>query len=460
VSWWTPDTLASYNGTLWELDPVEVVARPAPSPRQETLPSIEEGVFAQEAVDVASFQTYLRDNGLALIVSRNVTQRDRADRSQPFNLRVPGGVSSIATSGTAYDVAYLQVFQGDALRGYGDPASPHAGRRLLARPMHEAGVSHAAGGPAGAVTIAPDGSFAALVPARRALSWQLTDGSGGPVVRERNWLSMQAGEIRVCASCHGINTLSQTGAPPPTNEPEALHELLAQWKQQQGNPTATPTRTASPAPGTATKTPTPAATKTATPAPGATKTATPAATTTATPLGGGTPIPPVPSATATPGNPDTGLCSSGIAIERARLHTDFSAGTMRMVGRTLLPPPWIAVAPPTNGVRVAIAGVLDLTVPGGAGWTTSASGKRWRFDDRTGALGGLRRIEIVDQSSQAPGRLTFELRFVGAPLLPGAAPVDLALQFGNANECAAAHWNAANGARPRCRGNAQRLTCS
>src|SRR6185503_1645556 len=39
VSWWTPDVLAAYNGVLWELDPVEVVARPVPTPRTSVLPS-------------------------------------------------------------------------------------------------------------------------------------------------------------------------------------------------------------------------------------------------------------------------------------------------------------------------------------------------------------------------------------------------------------------------------------
>jgi hypothetical protein len=225
---------------LWELHPVLVAGRPFPQPREATLPDIEAGVFDDEDVDIEEFQAYLRENRLALIVSRNVTQRDRADRHQPFNLRVPGGVQSLGAGGTVYDVADLQLFQGDAVRGYGDLDDPNPGRRLLARPMHEPGVSQVAGGPTGAVAIAADGSMAALVPANRALSWQLTDPNGGAVVRERNWLSFQAGEIRVCASCHGINKLSQTGDPAPTNEPEALHELLAQWKETVGGETGDP----------------------------------------------------------------------------------------------------------------------------------------------------------------------------------------------------------------------------
>lgn len=230
VSWWTPDVLATYNGPLWELDPVEVAPRTRPTRRLPALPAVEADVFQSSAVDVAAFQTYLRDRNLALIVSRNVTQRDRGDRHQPFNLRVPGGVESIGAPGTVYDISHLQIFQADPVRGYGDPAQPQPGRRPLPRPMHETGVSHSPGAPSGGVTIGTDGSFAALVPARRALTWQLTGPGGAGVVRERNWVSFQAGEIRVCTSCHGINTASQTGDPPPTNSPEALRALLERWK--------------------------------------------------------------------------------------------------------------------------------------------------------------------------------------------------------------------------------------
>ena len=81
-------------------------------------------------------------------------------------------------------------------------------------------------GPVGSVLLGDDGSMAALVPARRAMSWQLTDGAGEAVVRERYWISFQPGEIRVCASCHGINSRYQAGLTPPVNEPEALRDLL------------------------------------------------------------------------------------------------------------------------------------------------------------------------------------------------------------------------------------------
>ena len=74
--------------------------------------------------------------------------------------------------------------------------------------------------------------MAALVPAERALSWHLTNGAGTPVVRERYWLTFQPGEIRVCTSCHGLNSLDQSspGSTAPQNPPEALRSLLQWWK--------------------------------------------------------------------------------------------------------------------------------------------------------------------------------------------------------------------------------------
>ena len=80
--------------------------------------------------------------------------------------------------------------------------------------------------------IAADGSTAAFVPASRALTWQSTDAAGVPIVRERVWVTLQAGEIRTCTGCHGENARNQAGAAPSTASPEALRQLLRHWKQQ------------------------------------------------------------------------------------------------------------------------------------------------------------------------------------------------------------------------------------
>jgi hypothetical protein len=224
VTWWNPDVSFTWDGPLWELDPVEVVPRAAPSPRVSTLEAPERAVFDALGVDADELRAWLVENELALIVMRNVTLRDRGDIHQPFNLRVPGGVEAIAGEGTVYDVSHLQIFEARALRGY----EGGRGRRLLARPMSQLPLSSEAG-PEGSATIGSDGSVATLVPARRALSWQLVDPSGEPIVRERNWLSFQAGEIRGCPTCHGLNSTSQLGTGVPENEPEALRMFLQRW---------------------------------------------------------------------------------------------------------------------------------------------------------------------------------------------------------------------------------------
>ena len=72
--------------------------------------------------------------------------------------------------------------------------------------------------------------MAALVPARRALAWQLIDTNSTGVVRERYWITFQPGEIRTCTSCHGINTVDQANHATPTNTPLALVRLLNYWK--------------------------------------------------------------------------------------------------------------------------------------------------------------------------------------------------------------------------------------
>jgi hypothetical protein len=104
---------------------------------------------------------------------------------------------------------------------------------VLARRLHDPAAANPpldAGDPPGSVEVAGDGSAAAFVPAHRAMTWQLTDGGGAAVVRERYWLTFQPGEIRVCTSCHGLNSEDQAGSGEPQNPPEALRALLRWWK--------------------------------------------------------------------------------------------------------------------------------------------------------------------------------------------------------------------------------------
>ena len=229
VEYYDPFHLVTHDGPLWELDPVEVVARAVPPDSDEDpLDTPERDAFRDASVAVPALRHYLRENGLALIVSRNVTRRDRNDRQQPFDLRVPLGAQTLGAPGRVYDVAYLRVFQGDLIRGITNGVfSAAGGRRVLAQPLHEpAAHNPPSGGPPGTVALALDGSAAALVPARRALAWQLVDPSGAAVVNERYWITLQPGEIRTCTGCHGQNELDQAGQTPPTNSPEALRLLL------------------------------------------------------------------------------------------------------------------------------------------------------------------------------------------------------------------------------------------
>jgi hypothetical protein len=254
ISYWNPDNLIQWSGTLWELSPVEIRARAIPGAATTPLEQPELSAFAAAGVSADQFRQWLTEHDLAVIVSRDVTTRDRNDKQQPFNLRVPGGVSHIVNgSQKIYDITRMQLYQADQLRGLGstpDPNNPalvtggRQGRRVLARTMHDA-KAIAANPPAtvtqqGSVQIALDGSVAAFVPARRAMSWQLADANHAGVVRERYWLTFQPGEVRVCASCHGINTKNQMGADPPVTTPSALTALLQFWKGQQATVPAAP----------------------------------------------------------------------------------------------------------------------------------------------------------------------------------------------------------------------------
>jgi len=233
IWYWDPDTRVDFSGILWELDPVEVVARAKPIRPAQPLEGPESAVLQEEGVSESRLRSWLTANNLALIVTRNNTARDQGERQQPFNLQIPGGVKTVGDGGKVYNIAHLQIFQADQLRGYGGTTAPRAGRRVLAQVLHDPKATNPANpdGPAGSVKLAADGSSAAFVPARRAMSWQTTDASGLAVVRERNWITLQPGEIRTCPACHGLNSKDQAGNGPPTNKSEALRTLLRYWKQ-------------------------------------------------------------------------------------------------------------------------------------------------------------------------------------------------------------------------------------
>jgi hypothetical protein len=239
--YWDGATLVTYTNALWELQPVEVRARPVPTPWLPPVAGIEQQVFAEEGVDMQTFQQDLQTRELALVVSRNVTARDQADKQQPYNLRIPGGAQTVVTNGgKIYDITHLQFLQADYRRGY-NPGGTNIlpGRRVLATPMHDAASfnppSSRTNAPAGGTELMPDGSQATLLPAGRALTWQLTGTNNESLVKERYWVTFRPGEIRTCANCHGINASDQIGRPAPANPPQALRELLRLWRTNGAN---------------------------------------------------------------------------------------------------------------------------------------------------------------------------------------------------------------------------------
>ncbi|HSU53362.1 MAG TPA: hypothetical protein VLT36_04820, partial [Candidatus Dormibacteraeota bacterium] len=234
--------LVTNTGPLWELEPVEVRAGSTPPVLANPINDTEQQVFDEEGVNVTFFQKYLRVNNLALIVSHNVTRRDRADRQQPFNLRIAGttnvtwGPTNTGISNPKlYDIAHIQFLQADQRRGYtGGTTNIQPGRRVLATPLHEPAADNVpdTNGLTGSVKLDDDGSFAALVPARRAMTHQLVGTNNESIIKERYWITYQPGEIRTCKNCHGINTKDQAGNDPPNNKPQALRDLLRYWKLQ------------------------------------------------------------------------------------------------------------------------------------------------------------------------------------------------------------------------------------
>ncbi len=180
TSYYVGATLVNYNGLAWELDPVEVVARTTPTaPGAATIHPVTAAQFATAGVDIPTFQNYLSANNAALSVSFDVTKRDRHDKQQPYNLRVSWSnhqTMGTGTSGGLYDIAWMRFFQADLRRGYAlNTGTPIPGRRVVATPLHDT-MSHnvqTAGAPAGSVRIGDDGSVAAILPAGKAMTWDM-----------------------------------------------------------------------------------------------------------------------------------------------------------------------------------------------------------------------------------------------------------------------------------------------
>jgi hypothetical protein len=159
-------------------------------------------------------------------------------------------------------------------------------------------------------------------------------------------------------------------------------------------------------------------------------------------------------------------CASGITIERPVLRMRASPGLVRFNGEAVIPKPWAGIDPAVNGVRVVIdspagGGGVDVTVPGGAGWSVNAAHTRWRFTDASGMHGGVNRIVVRDRSAVAPGRLRVVLKARGGTVLlpPPSAVRGTVIAGTAAGECATVTFAAPGGVGPRCQGDAGRIGC-
>ncbi len=235
------------NQVFWEMDPVEVVAQQKPSFQNNGIADLERAVFESEGVPVDVFQNFMRKYNLALVVSRDLRQRDPADKQQPFILKTVLSDDSAQDKGSYRLITHFDVFEAAATRWYttaGGSLLP--GRRCMAAPIFSSPYrgdkdvqAHRKTLPS-SVRIEEDGSAALLVPAGRALSWQ-TSSSFQQVVCERFWVTLAAGEIRTCARCHGENErASILSQPMPSNEAKALRGLLHQWKSAECTGTVQP----------------------------------------------------------------------------------------------------------------------------------------------------------------------------------------------------------------------------
>ena len=135
-----------------------------------------------------------------------------------------------------YDISYIQFLPArpsSRVYRWRDQRSP--GRRCWRlRPCTRSAADNPTDTNAfvsGTLKLADDGSLAALVPARRAITHHLLGTNYESVVKERYWITYQPGEIRTCKNCHGINTVDQAGQT-PNNPPQALRDLLRYWKTQ------------------------------------------------------------------------------------------------------------------------------------------------------------------------------------------------------------------------------------
>jgi hypothetical protein len=152
------------------------------------------------------------------------------------------------------------------------------------------------------------------------------------------------------------------------------------------------------------------------------------------------------------------LCASGVALEKAsfKLRAD---GRFRLDARLTLPGS-VALDLPADGLRLvaqdaAEATVLDVSAPGGAGWTVK--GTRSSFADEALAV---RKATIANKGAKTPGLVKVSIRGeAGALTLPDPAGLETTLILAAADGCGSLTWNAPEAPKPRCKVKGTQLSC-
>ena len=157
------------------------------------------------------------------------------------------------------------------------------------------------------------------------------------------------------------------------------------------------------------------------------------------------------------------LCTSGIGLVKPRLALKASPGRLKLRDDESIPEPWVGIDPPSNGIRLVVdstppSGGVDVTIPGGAAWTTGT--RRWTYRDPNGAVGGVIKVVVQDRRTRGAGMLRVVAKGKAASYsLPDVSAARTTIVVGAPSECASIAWGGPSGALPRCRGDAAKITC-
>jgi hypothetical protein len=126
------------------------------------------------------------------------------------------------------------------------------------------------------------------------------------------------------------------------------------------------------------------------------------------------------------------------------------------------PGAFASINPSTDGVRIRVessigAEVADFYVPGGvytgsgtAGWSQRTG--TWRYLDKTGAVNGMRRIVLTDESAKSPNQVKVKLRAGGGVYATGTdyIPLRVTVTLGGTSAADAGLCSEATFLLPQC----------